>query len=179
MEEIWKDIPNYEGRYQASSHGRIRSLDMLQQYTRKGIPVVRQRSGKMLNETKGYYGQTKREYYTARMPERSVFIHILVAKTFIPNPDNKPFINHIDRNGLNNHVDNLEWNTNRENQIHGFLKRGNKGSKYPGVSPNSKGFKAQVYVNKKCIHIGTFKTEEEAAQAYRDKLDELGIKTKY
>ena len=50
--------------------------------------------------------------------QKTVQIHVWIAETFIPNPENKPEVNHKDGNGLNNNVDNLEWNTHQENMLH-------------------------------------------------------------
>jgi hypothetical protein len=62
----------------------------------------------------------KKGYLKINLNKKSFFIHRLVAKAFIPNPENKPFVNHIDGNKANNNVNNLEWVTNSENMIHAY-----------------------------------------------------------
>ena len=109
---IWKDIEGYEGLYQVSDAGEVRSLDRITTGNRN-----RKINGKVLAKLKtgtGYYrvdlcknGKTKRHK-----------VHRLVAKAFIENPNNKPFVNHIDNNPLNNNVSNLEWCTASENSLH-------------------------------------------------------------
>ncbi len=69
--------------------------------------------------TKGYYRVTLGSRRNRQM------VHRLVAIAFIPNPDNKPQVNHIDGNKLNNHVSNLEWCTNAENTFHQYALNGN------------------------------------------------------
>lgn len=91
--EIWKDIPNYEGLYQASTFGRIRNS--------RTYKVLR------LGNYIGYY-----RVDLCKDGKRSTKkVHRLVAETFIPNPDNLPCVNHKDCNPSNNAVSNLEWCT--------------------------------------------------------------------
>jgi hypothetical protein len=110
MEEIWKDIENYEGFYQVSNHGRIRSTIYKNQYGEfKRIKQLKLR--KSLN---GYMT-------VGLVKDRTVCqntVHRLVAQAFIPNQLNKPHINHIDCNKLNNKANNLEWCTRSENMQH-------------------------------------------------------------
>lgn len=121
------------------------------------------------------------------------YVHRLVAKAFIPNPDNKPQVNHKDSNRTNNHVDNLEWVTNQENTIHGFThgfavssalgkKRGDS-SQYHSVSfdPIKQRYVAAVYdrTTKKTIckrfTLAKYKDAEiQAAKAVNQILDSLG-----
>lgn len=116
MEEIWKDIQGYEGLYQVSNFGRIKSLSRLifrkngNNYSTKEIIMT-------LVFTKNKYLTIK-----LRKGDSSIrfFIHRLVAKAFIPNPEMKKQINHLDGNKTNNLVSNLVWSTQSENIRHAF-----------------------------------------------------------
>ena len=131
MEEVWKDIPNYEGLYQASTLGRIKN-----QKTKNII-----------------YGGIKRGYREVILIKDGVrkykLVHRLVAQTFIPNKENKPQINHIDGNKLNNNVDNLEWCTQSENMKHAY-KLGLQKPLYAKNNPRAKRVK-QYNLNKELI----------------------------
>lgn len=108
--EIWKDIPNFEGLYQVSNLGRVKSLEKKVWNRYQFI----KKEEKMLK-----YGNTPKGYYTVKLYKNSTHcnkkIHRLVAEAFIPNPEGKPQVNHIDGNKKNNNVENLEWCSNKEN----------------------------------------------------------------
>lgn len=104
--EIWKPISDYEGSYEISSYGRVKSF-----------PTKRRTTTIILKPklTKdGYYETT---LYSEEKP-KYIRTHRLVAQAFIPNLQNKPQVNHKDGNKLNNYVGNLEWCTNQENITH-------------------------------------------------------------
>jgi hypothetical protein len=108
--EIYKDIPNYEGLYMISNKGNVKSLpkgDGNGARVRILKSDLHGNSVKYLRVTLSKNGVTKR-----------ISIHRMVATVFIPNPDNKPCVNHIDNNGMNNNVNNLEWCTPKENMSH-------------------------------------------------------------
>ena len=107
--EIWRDIVGFEGLYQISNFGRVKSLPKFT-YSR-GYPQLRKE--KILKP--GYTGKN-RCYATVILNDGKGYkVHRLVAQAFIPNPDNLPQVNHIDENPFNNHADNLEWCTNQYN----------------------------------------------------------------
>lgn len=114
MEEIWKDIPSYEGYYQVSNLGNFKSLPRVVKYKTNGCRNYPSKC--LLTEI------TKDNYQRITLMKEGVKTryqaHRLVALAFIPNPDNKPFINYIDGNKSNNIVSNLEWCTASENIIH-------------------------------------------------------------
>lgn len=112
MQEIWKDIKNYEGLYQVSNLGRVKSLnricyDSVRKYNKK----IFKRILKQAIAKPGYYTIN----LTKNGKQQTYRIHRLVAETFIPNPYNYPIINHIDGNKLNNNINNLEWCTYKHN----------------------------------------------------------------
>ena len=97
MKEVWADIEGYEGLYQVSNYGRVRSIHIMKPRIHKGYCNV--------NLRKGYEMKSYR-------------VHRLVANAFIDNPENKPEVNHIDAVKHNNNVSNLEWVTAKENMKH-------------------------------------------------------------
>lgn len=124
MEE-WRSIPSYEGIYEVSSWGRVRSVDRVVQSSNMHTSFCYTKKGQMLNQqsnNKGYLIlQLRNEYGRCTMP-----VHRLVAEAFIPNPDNLSDVNHKDGNKANNHVENLEWMSHFDNVHHSVeeLKRG-------------------------------------------------------
>jgi hypothetical protein len=101
-------------------------------------------------------------------------IHRLVALAFIPNPDEKPFIDHIDNNKTNNNAYNLRWCTSNENQQNIGLKSNNtSGHKGVFYRKDSKKWRATISHNGKIINLGSFKTKEEAMYERKKKANEL------
>lgn len=116
MKEIWKDIKGYEGLYQVSNLGRVKSLKRILKHktTYGGIYTVK---GKILKpkEDKGYY----RYSLSNNGKNKLFFAHRLVAEAFIPNPQHYLIVNHKDENPHNNKADNLEWCTIKYNVTYG------------------------------------------------------------
>ena len=112
MKEIWKDITNYEGCYQVSNLGRVRSLDRLDRNGCKRNGVMK----KPQDNGNGYqYVQLKKD-----AKYKNFYIHRLVAMYFIDEVDGKEYVNHKDGNKKNNRFDNLEWCTESENMKHAY-----------------------------------------------------------
>jgi hypothetical protein len=101
MEEIWKDIEGYNGLYQISTKGRVKSL-----ITNRILkPSIKRYSNVVLCK------DNKKKYPT---------IHRLVATSFISNPNNYPIVMHKDNNGNNNDVSNLQWGTHSDNNLYAY-----------------------------------------------------------
>jgi len=165
MEEIWKDIKGYEGDYQVSSFGRVKS-------------IKRYKEGKILQNKKekdGYLRNTlffnnKRKVY---------FNHRLVAQAFLGlDIESDLVVNHKNHITNDNRVENLEIVNVRENQS--YLKR-QTSSKYTGVCYHkpSKKWASEIRIDKKRLYLGRFNTEEEAHQAYLKALVKYDITNKY
>lgn len=114
MKEIWKDVRGYKGMYQVSSKGRVRTLG---RYIK-----IRDTSMKRFLQPKFLRFIYNRDYHTVCLYKnykaKWYKVHQLVAKAFIPNPYNKPQINHKNCKRKDNRVKNLEWATQKENNIH-------------------------------------------------------------
>ena len=115
MKEIWKDIPGYEGLYQVSDLGNVRSINRCVKHGKHGSMNIK---GKILAQ------HSDGEYLKVKLGKNGKMkthkVHRLVATAFIDNPDNLPVVNHIDCNKLNNSVDNLEWCTISYNMQHAY-----------------------------------------------------------
>lgn len=161
MEEIWKDIPRYEGLYQVSNLGRVKSVDRFDNRNRylKG-KVMKQRLDK-----RGYF----KVNLSNTGKKKLWFVHRLVAIAFIPNPYDFPVINHKDENPQNNNVDNLEWCTVKYNTNYGT-----------GIQRRIKKRKGKRTNDKRCKTIYQYSNEGELMKIFSslgDASRELNIRT--
>ena len=156
--EIWKDIKDYEGIYQVSNLGNVRSLDRLDNRGRKT-------KGRELKKKKMSNGYEFVQLYKYNK-FKNCSIHRLVAQAFLPNPSNLPQVNHKDENITNNRVENLEWCTNKYNT--------NYGTRNKRLSELKNKYKQAVY----SINIETkeIKEYESICDAHRQtKIDKRSI----
>ena len=138
-DEVWKDVKGYEGLYQISNYGKLKSLERKykkvdRRTNKEYLYIQKERILKKRIDKKGYIhydlnkdGITK-EYKA----------HRLVAQAFIPNIYNKKQINHKDMNKLNNNVENLEWCTNSENQLHSYKNNLNRKNFFKENNPKKR-----------------------------------------
>lgn len=117
MEEIWRPVKEYEGYYEVSNLGRVRSID---RYVNTKGDSKRIRNGRVLK------GILHNEYVWVTLSKDNLKskkrVHRIVAEAFLPNPDNLPQVNHKDEDKTNNNVDNLEWCTAKYNMNYGTLR---------------------------------------------------------
>jgi hypothetical protein len=182
IQEIWKDIEGWEGLYQVSNLGDVKSLPKIK-IRSNGKPQTFKERILRPGLSNGYLSIS---IYDRQGNKKTHTIHRLVATHFIPNPDNLPEVNHVgkDENGMITKLDNrsisLEWASTRENSIHGFLSKNKKSSRYAGVYKTIYGtWVAHILLNSHRKSLGSFKTELEAKEAYQSELRINNIKNKY
>ena len=148
IEESWKDISGYEGKYQISTHGRVRSLTRFVSTKGNSVRRVKGRILKTFMDSGDYKRipllATKRTY-------KKFLIHRLVSLAFLRPVPNKNIVNHIDGNKLNNHYSNLEWCSLQENMDHA-VKNGliRSGERHPNAKLNhSQVARIREYINNK------------------------------
>ena len=158
-EEVFRDVPDYEGMYKVSNLGRVKSIKFNKEKILKlGVDGVGYLQVKLCCEGK----------------VKNVKIHQLVAIAFLnhtPDGFNGLIVDHKDNDPLNNNVNNLQLVTNREN-----LSKDKKGSsKFTGVSWDkaSNKWRSQIRINGKYKHLGRFNNEEEASEYYQSELIKL------
>lgn len=139
--EAWEDIPEFEGLYQASCFGRIKSLRREVLWTNAIEPRIFPE--RIVTQCKNPWGYLYVEIANSVGKRKKYFSHVLVARTFIPNPENKPQVNHKMGIKHDNRVTELEWMTRSENRKHAFatgLQKPNKTflGKKGALCPHSK-----------------------------------------
>lgn len=158
-EEVWKDIEGYEGSYQVSNLGRVKSIKGSKRGRKSSHNGILSQSyiGAMRYPAVLLYGNGK---------QRTKSVHRLVAQAFIPNPMHFPIVNHIDENPQNNHVDNLEWCTQEYNCNHGRANKKRSISNYK----HSPGYGKKVCaLTESGELVGVYESAEDAR-------NELGLK---
>lgn len=116
--EIWKDIKGYEGYYQVSNLGRLKTLERMVNCSGGSTRKINER---IIFGSNGKYLRYQQVHLrvAGRINNLSL-VHRLVAQTFVSNPDNKPHVNHINGIKMDNRAENLEWCTMEENMQHAF-----------------------------------------------------------
>lgn len=156
--EIWRSVDGYDGIYDASSTGRVRSLKF--------------NKSKVLKNTLSKSGYLKVVLCNS-LGQKTISVHQLVAMGFLSHTPNghKVVVDHIDNNKLNNNVSNLQLITSRGN-----ISKDQKGSsRYTGVHWHKASMKwvAQIEINGKKNHLGLFTSELDASNAYKNKLKSI------
>lgn len=165
IEEIWKDIKGYEGLYQISNLGRVKSLE-------RRVPFgdsYRSYPEKIKSQEiiKGY----KRVNLYKKGKLKKFLVHRLVASSFINEQDGSMQVNHINGVTTDNRLDNLEWTTIKENANHKTTVLMKKPRGVYRTSENK--WNAQIVFNQKNIALGTFANKSDAYKAFYDKYSEL------
>lgn len=174
LKEEFRPVPGYEGLYEVSNFGNVKSLEREILINGKYTRTVKE---KILKPS--LIGSIGNQYYALLLCKdgktKNMKIHVLVAMAFlghVPDGTHKIVVDHIDNNKLNNHVSNLQLISNRENSS---KDKKNGSSEYPGVCwhKNLNKWVSQITINGEYKYLGSFTSEEEAAEAYQNALKEL------
>ena len=167
QKEIWKDVPNYEGYYQVSNHGRVKSTSRFVKNKYEGLTYWKERILKP-SLSSGYY-----VVKLSKERKKVIKVHQLVAMAFL---NHKPcgmmlVVDHINNIKTDNRLENLQVITTRENSS----KDKNGTSKYTGVcwSKRCDKWESNIFINGKQIFLGLFESEKEASTTYQNKLNSL------
>ena len=162
MEEIWKDIKGYEGQYQVSNTGKVRSLQRTLSSGCCGIGrTIKELVLRPYTDHHGYL----RLQLSKNSKTKKFLVHRLVAEAFIPNPNGYRCVNHKDETHTNNSVENLEWCTHKYNSNYGTIKERKRAKQlnHPSIS------KRVEQLDKKGNHIAFFPSVHEAERFYNIK----------
>ena len=152
QEEVWKDIAGYEGLYQVSNLGRVKSLAR-KVATGRGWRIIKETILKQSLSNTGYY----RVYLSEHSKLKPYSVHRLVATAFIPNPKNYPFVNHKSEVKTENFVENLEWCDQSYNTTYGT-----------SMERQIETQRKTMSTNKKVLNVDTGKEYVSISEASRD-----------
>lgn len=126
MDEIWKDVVGYEGYYQVSNFGNLRSVDRIVPDKKNGTRLLKGTDLKLRRNNNNPYLCIS---FCREGKYKRMLVHRVVALAFLPNPNGYPEVNHKDEDVTNNRADNLEWCSSKYNANYGS--RNEKLSKFP------------------------------------------------
>jgi len=159
----FKDIHNFKGLYQVSDTGIVKALEKKVPMPNGGTKTIKEHFPKLSKTNKGYL---KVMLTNSDGKRKGFFVHRLVLSAFLRQDEMQ--CNHIDENKENNNISNLEYVTNRKNQIHS-IDKSKTHSKYTGVTKTKSGrWQAQKMINGKNKYLGVFDTEIEAHEKYKN-----------
>lgn len=168
MNEIWKDVIGYEGIYQVSNLGNVKSLSR-EKCGYRGCFITKE---KILN--KCIRGKRKQYYFVTFFDRKKFSTHQLMAVAFLNHTidGHNMVVDHINNDPLDNRLENLQVITTRENTT-----KDKKGKKVKSIGvylcKQTNKFRARIYVDGKTLELGRFNTELEASQVYQNKLKEM------
>jgi hypothetical protein len=174
--EEWRTVVGYEGYYEVSNYGRVKSLSRIKTI-HKGTFVSKEHLLKLKTEK----NDNVRVMLQREGIRKTYMVHRLVGFAFIPNPNGLPEINHINRDRTCNLLDNLEWVTKQENMTHCYLKVDKKSS-HVGVYFDERYGKWHTCIlisEKKRKYLGLFAKEEDGIKAYHEAMIKYGVVNKY
>ena len=153
--EVWKDIPEYESLYQISTLGRLKGF-------KKGERILRSSKCKRT----GYY----KADLSKEGNQRGCSIHRLVALTFLPNPENKPTVDHINRDRGDNRLENLRWATYSEQEINKH--RASDDTNQKNIKKHGLRWRVHIERDTQIVFLMSYATLQEAQEA-RDEFLEV------
>ena len=159
--EIWKDVIGYEGLYKISNFGKIKSIG--------SYGIGKRKNDIMLNTSISKSHIYAKVLLSKNFKRKTLLVHRIVAQAFIKNPENLPCVDHISGDKTNNSCLNLRWCTHRQNNSYDNRDR-HKKCKLLGASVDGKSFKSTICFESRTYHIGQYKTEQEASDAYHKAL---------
>lgn len=174
MQEIWKDIKEYEGLYQVSNLGRVKRLRH-KVNSNNGGRYTSEMYIKSTDNGNGY----KKVGLSKNHKRKNYYVHRLVAEAFIKNENNFNEINHLDYNRSNNNVENLEWIDRKSNVQYSVKNRPDytKATKWYGkyITKDKRYnlFYVRIYYKKEKIYLGTFKDITEAMKVRDEFLEKI------
>jgi hypothetical protein len=173
--EIWKDIRGFEGLYQISNYGNVKSCKRYVN-SKIGKRVVNEKLLSLCNDKDCYL----MAILCKDGNRKTVKIHRLVADAFVDKPDFKNIVNHIDSIKSNNVFSNLEWVSSLENNCHSRLQM-KSSSKYVGVYFYKRDnlFRVSARINGNKVDLGNFKNEEDAYKARLQFFKDNNVENKY
>lgn len=181
MNEKWKNIKieNLLNEYQISDYGNIKRVKINKLCYGKPYVIEKEKTLKPFDNGNGYKVISLVVKDGEKRKRKNFYIHRLVAQAFIPNPQNKPEVNHLNYDRGDNRAVNLEWTTDAENTNYSKFNMRHPRKKISGIRYKQNKYEVEVSHGGKLHYCGRYKKYEDAIKARITKLKELGVNEQY